>query len=54
VPEEGTQRRLAAILASDVAGYSWLMEADEAGTLSSLERDEVRLNRFGIPKAVRF
>jgi adenylate cyclase len=28
------QRRLAAILAADVAGYSRLMEADEAGTLA--------------------
>jgi adenylate cyclase len=30
------QRRLAAILAADVAGYSRLMEADEAGTLANL------------------
>src|SRR5215468_12374519 len=34
--EERVQRRLAAILAADVAGYSRLMEADEAGTLASL------------------
>jgi adenylate cyclase len=30
------QRRLAAILAADVAGYSQLIEADEAGTLAAL------------------
>jgi len=30
------QRRLAAILAADVAGYSRLMEADEAGTVARL------------------
>ena len=29
-------RRLAAILAADVVGYSRLMEADEAGTLAAL------------------
>src|SRR5215469_7225232 len=34
--EERVQRRLAAILAADVAGYSRLMQADEAGTLTSL------------------
>ena len=32
------QRRLAAILAADVAGYSRLMAADEAGTLARLRR----------------
>jgi len=35
--EERAQRRLAAILAADVVGYSRLMEADEAGTLSALK-----------------
>ena len=30
------ERRLAAILAADVVGYSRLMEADEAGTLATL------------------
>ena len=33
---ERIQRRLAAILASDVVGYSRLMAADEAGTLARL------------------
>src|SRR5215470_1464560 len=32
-----TDRRLAAILAADVAGYSRLMEADEEGTLTQLK-----------------
>ncbi|MFL5269177.1 MAG: hypothetical protein ACJ8AH_21730 [Stellaceae bacterium] len=31
------ERRLAAILAADLAGYSWLIEADEEGTLSRLK-----------------
>ena len=35
--EERTQRRLAAILAADVVGYSHLMELDEAGTLAALK-----------------
>src|SRR5215468_3691508 len=34
--EERVQRRLAAILAADVAGYSRLMGADEEGTLKML------------------
>jgi class 3 adenylate cyclase/TolB-like protein/Tfp pilus assembly protein PilF len=34
--EKRVERRLAAILAADVAGYSRLMEADEEGTLSRL------------------
>jgi len=37
VAEERVQRRLAAILAADVAGYSRLMEQDEAGTLARLQ-----------------
>ena len=35
--EERVQRRLAAILAADMVGYSRLMEADEAGTLAALK-----------------
>jgi adenylate cyclase len=35
--EERVQRRLAAILAADVVGYSRLMEQDEAGTLARLQ-----------------
>src|SRR5262245_15003628 len=33
----GTQRRLAAILAADVVGYSKLMRQDEADTLTALK-----------------
>src|SRR5665213_2131594 len=35
--EAHTNRRLAAILAADVVGYSRMMGADEAGTLTSLK-----------------
>jgi class 3 adenylate cyclase/pimeloyl-ACP methyl ester carboxylesterase len=35
--EQRAQRRLAAILAADVVGYSRLMEHDEAGTLAALK-----------------
>ena len=35
---ERAQRRLAAILAADVVGYSRLMEQDEAGTLAALRQ----------------
>jgi adenylate cyclase len=34
--DEHTSRRLAAILATDVAGYSRLMSDDETGTLATL------------------
>ncbi len=42
--EERVQRRLAAILAADVVGYSRLMGEDETGTLAALkaERKELR------------
>ncbi len=36
--EERVNRKLAAILAADVVGYSRLMGADEAGTLNALKR----------------
>src|SRR5271169_6798024 len=36
MPEARVERRLAAILAADVAGYSRLMGADEEGTLARL------------------
>ena len=35
--EKRAQRRLAAILAADVVGYSRLMERDEAGTMATLK-----------------
>ncbi len=37
IAETRTERRLAAILAADVAGYSRLMEIDEEGTLAALK-----------------
>jgi len=37
LPTTRVERRLAAILAADVAGYSRLMEADEEGTLARLK-----------------
>jgi len=37
VADETLQRRLAAVLAADVAGYSRLMGADEEGTLAQLK-----------------
>jgi adenylate cyclase len=40
------ERRLAAILAADVAGYSRLIEADEEGTLGRLRRCAPRLLRM--------
>ena len=33
-----TNRKLTAILAADVVGYSRLMQEDEAGTLAALKR----------------
>jgi class 3 adenylate cyclase/pimeloyl-ACP methyl ester carboxylesterase len=38
VAEQRAERRLAAILAADVAGYSRMMSEDEAGTLATLQR----------------
>ena len=35
-----TSRRLAAILAADIAGYSALMGADEASTVRSLKENQ--------------
>jgi adenylate cyclase len=37
MPNERVERRLTAILAADVAGYSRLMGADEEGTLAVLK-----------------
>ena len=37
MPDDRTQRRLAAILAADVVGYSRLMAANEVGTLAGLK-----------------
>lgn len=40
---EGIQRRLAAIVAADVVGYSRLMGADETGTLAALRAHRAKL-----------
>ncbi len=40
---EGTQRRLAAIVSADVAGYSRLMGEDEAGTLAVMRAHRTEL-----------
>ena len=41
--QDGSRRRLAAILSADVAGYSRLMGGDEAGTLAQLKRHRSEL-----------
>jgi class 3 adenylate cyclase len=41
--DERTQRRLAAIVCADVAGYSRLMERDESGTLAALKSYRAKL-----------
>jgi TolB-like protein/class 3 adenylate cyclase len=43
VAEERVDRRLAAILAGDIAGYSQLMAADEEGTLRQLKSHRLEL-----------
>jgi class 3 adenylate cyclase len=43
--EARVERRLAAILAADVAGYSRLMGADEEGTLAVLRAAPGRVHR---------
>ena len=49
--EAEIRRRLAAILAADVVGYSRLMEANEEGTLSSLKRHR---REFFDPTVINF
>ena len=39
----GAERRLAAVLAADMVGYSRLMEADERGTLARLKAHRIEL-----------
>ncbi len=43
MPTPAPQRRLAAILAADMVGYSRLIETDEAGTVSRLKSDRQHL-----------
>jgi adenylate cyclase len=51
VTEEGVERRLTTILATDVVGYSRLMAADEVGTLTSLKAHRRELIE---PKTVEY
>ncbi len=44
--ETGVQRRLAAILAADVVGFSRLMGADEQGTLDRLRECRQTIDRL--------
>jgi len=44
VAEDRVERRLTTIIAADVVGYSRLMAADAAGTLTSLEA--IRIGRI--------
>jgi adenylate cyclase len=44
--EHKVERRLAAIFAADVAGYSRLMEADEVGTLQTLNAHREMMDRL--------
>src|SRR4030081_1083280 len=48
LPRKAMQRRLAAILAADVVGYSRLMGADEMGTITSLKSHRRELVDSGI------
>jgi class 3 adenylate cyclase len=48
------QRRLAAILAADVAGYSRLMGEDEEGTLAALTAHRTELIEHAVKCAVAF
>jgi adenylate cyclase len=46
----GPQRRLAAVLAADMVGYSRLMEVDETGTLARLKAHRIELIEPAITK----
>lgn len=48
--EQGLERRLAAVVAADVVGYSRLMEADEVGTLARLKSIRLELIDPGIAR----
>jgi pimeloyl-ACP methyl ester carboxylesterase len=50
--ETRVERRLAAILAADVAGYSRLMSADEGGTLSALQAHRREQPKVTVPTLV--
>ena len=44
------ERRLAAILAADVAGYSRMMAANETATLAALQRDRSEVVAFAVAR----
>jgi class 3 adenylate cyclase len=46
VPSDRVERKLTAILAADVAGYSRLMDADEAGTARALREHLAAFDRI--------
>jgi len=46
----GPERRLAAVVAADVVGYSRLMEADETGTLARLKTHRIELIDHAVAK----
>src|SRR5262249_57135075 len=48
--EQSVERRLAAILAADIVGYSRLMEVDEAGTLARLKTIRLELIDSAVAK----
>jgi hypothetical protein len=48
-PRESIPRRLAAIVAGDIAGYSRLMETDEEGTHNRVKRIERDLIEPALP-----
>ena len=48
--EVRTSRRLAAILAADVVGYSRMMAADETGTLSALNLHREAIFNTGVAR----
>src|SRR5215831_9978973 len=43
MPGQAPQRRLAAILAADVVGYSGMMQVDEAGTMAALKSRRTKI-----------
>src|SRR5687767_2476771 len=45
-PQDKVERRLAAIFAADVAGYSRLMSQDEVGTLQTLTAHRAIMDRL--------
>ena len=51
--EEPVERRLAAILAADVVGYSRLVRADEEGTIDALRRLRAELIDPSFTNAIR-